>query len=424
MTTEDDPKWRIFCVARIKPVGEGEAAAVVQESATQLSVPHPDDDDEEPTEGRLTFTMDAICGPEATQQDVYALFKPIVASTCKGRNGCVFAYGQTGSGKTHTVVGGDDFRSRGLVPRAIGQVFREAAKRRKKGGDVSVSCTFAQVYDDALYDLLDESNESDDVGEWTKASVLEGDDGSLTFEGLAEYGADEEEDALRLLWVGTARRVLGQTKANDASSRSHAVFTIYVVDAQRKTRAKLHLVDLAGSERFGAWSDGRRGTRARTSRLQRLRSRPRSGPDVWTSAPPSGALSHARSGTRARGAPAPKRRRSAPVPRRRRRRVRGVAEHQPEPPLPRAGRPGVAGRRRRAAPRALPQLRAHVHAPRLARRRAAKESEIPNFKGSFLGRFPLVSADFWTSDYLSERPRSVGAFPGTRARGTLTLKRR
>ena len=273
----DDPKWRIFCVARIKPVGEGEAAAVVQESATQLSVPHPDDDDEEPTEGRLTFTMDAICGPEATQQDVYALFKPIVASTCKGRNGCVFAYGQTGSGKTHTVVGGDDFRSRGLVPRAIGQVFREAAKRRRKGGDVSVSCTFAQVYDDALYDLLDESNESDDVGEWTKASVLEGDDGSLTFEGLAEYGADEEEDALRLLWVGTARRVLGQTKANDASSRSHAVFTIYVVDAQRKTRAKLHLVDLAGSERFGAWSDGRRGTRARRG-LHRLRSRPRSGP--------------------------------------------------------------------------------------------------------------------------------------------------
>ena len=56
--------------------------------------------------------------------------------------------------------------------------------------------------------------------------------------------------------------------------------------------------------------------------------------------------------------------------------------------------------------------------------RAAKESEIPNFKGSYLGRFPLVSADFWTSDHLSERPRRVDAFSGTRARGTLTLKRR
>ena len=51
-------------------------------------------------------------------------------------------------------------------------------------------------------------------------------------------------------------------------------------------------------------------------------------------------------------------------------------------------------------------------------------SEIPNFKGSDLGRFPLVSADFWTSDRLSERSRSVDAFSGTRARGTLTLKRR
>jgi len=56
--------------------------------------------------------------------------------------------------------------------------------------------------------------------------------------------------------------------------------------------------------------------------------------------------------------------------------------------------------------------------------RAAKESEIPNFKGSSLGRFPLVSADSWTSDHLSERSRRVDAISGTRARGTLTLKRR
>jgi hypothetical protein len=55
---------------------------------------------------------------------------------------------------------------------------------------------------------------------------------------------------------------------------------------------------------------------------------------------------------------------------------------------------------------------------------AGQESEIPNFKGSSLGRFPLVLADLWTSDHLSERSRSVDAFSGTRARGTLTLKRR
>ena len=67
---------------------------------------------------------------------------------------------------------------------------------------------------------------------------------------------------------------------------------------------------------------------------------------------------------------------------------------------------------------------AHVHAPRWAGARAGQESEIPNFKGSYLGHFPLVSADFWTSDHLSDWSRSVDAFSGTRARGTLTLKRR
>ena len=37
--------------------------------------------------------------------------------------------------------------------------------------------------------------------------------------------------------------------------------------------------------------------------------------------------------------------------------------------------------------------------------RAGKGCEIPNFKGSYLGRFPLVLADFWTRDHLSERSR-------------------
>ena len=52
--------------------------------------------------------------------------------------------------------------------------------------------------------------------------------------------------------------------------------------------------------------------------------------------------------------------------------------------------------------------------------RAGKGCDMPNFKG--LGRVPLVSADFWTNDELSERSRSVDAFVGTRARGTLKLK--
>ena len=55
---------------------------------------------------------------------------------------------------------------------------------------------------------------------------------------------------------------------------------------------------------------------------------------------------------------------------------------------------------------------------------AAKGCENPNFKGSYLGRFPLVLADFGTSDHLSARSRSMNVVPRTRARGTSKLKRR
>ena len=42
---------------------------------------------------------------------------------------------------------------------------------------------------------------------------------------------------------------------------------------------------------------------------------------------------------------------------------------------------------------------------------AGRGCDVPNFKGSELGRFPLVSAAFWTSDHLSERSRSVDVLP-------------
>jgi len=58
-----------------------------------------------------------------------------------------------------------------------------------------------------------------------------------------------------------------------------------------------------------------------------------------------------------------------------------------------------------------------------ARPGAGRARDAPDFKGSSLGRVPLVSADLWTSDHPSERSRRVDAFSGTRARGPLTLKR-
>ncbi|KAK7249990.1 hypothetical protein SO694_0000565 [Aureococcus anophagefferens] len=74
---------------------------------------------------------------------------------------------------------------------------------------------------------------------------------------------------------------------------------------------------------------------------------------------------------------------------------------------------GCPGRGRRSPGRACTSARPPAAcAPGLG----SKGCDIPNFKGFDLGRFPLVSADFWTSDHLSERSRSVGAVSETRAR--------
>ena len=65
--------------------------------------------------------------------------------------------------------------------------------------------------------------------------------------------------------------------------------------------------------------------------------------------------------------------------------------------------------------RALQEAMYRSNLPNAGQRKGAK---VANFKGSYLGRFPLVLAGFGTSDHLSERSRSVNVVSRTRARGT------
>lgn len=71
----------------------------------------------------------------------------------EGVASCVFAYGQTGSGKTYTVTGGSQYDERGLIPRAITDVFQHLSK---KEGESKVYVSFIEVYQEACYDLLDQ----------------------------------------------------------------------------------------------------------------------------------------------------------------------------------------------------------------------------------------------------------------------------
>lgn len=65
--------------------------------------------------------------------------------------------------------------------------------------------------------------------------------------------ANTEEDALNLLFLGDTNRVVAETPMNDASTRSHCLFVIWlqtsIHGSDTVKRSKIHLVDLAGSER-------------------------------------------------------------------------------------------------------------------------------------------------------------------------------
>ena len=78
-------------------------------------------------------------------------------------------------------------------------------------------------------------------------------DDQFVLKNLSVHRAENEEDALNLLFIGDTNRVVSETPKNDSSTRSHCIFVIQLesqkLGSDVKTVSKLHLVDLSGSER-------------------------------------------------------------------------------------------------------------------------------------------------------------------------------
>lgn len=66
-------------------------------------------------------------------------------SALDGYNVCCFAYGQTGSGKTYTMEGDEFDEARGVIPRAVQQIFRAAEKLGSQGWEVSAQRSLLSV---------------------------------------------------------------------------------------------------------------------------------------------------------------------------------------------------------------------------------------------------------------------------------------
>ena len=187
----------------------------------------------------------------ASQEDVYTTVgEEAVVAALDGYNSTIMAYGQTGAGKTFTMTGGQgSYQQRGLVPRAVSDLYKRLSQTRGTLGVVRVS--YAEIYNESFIDLLCPSTESSEMCVMEDATAS----GGVFVKGLSTHLASTEEEALALLFEGEANRAIAEHQLNKASSRSHTIFTLSIeLRGQASDTAvlnsKLHLVDLAGSERL------------------------------------------------------------------------------------------------------------------------------------------------------------------------------
>ncbi|KAE8731019.1 Phragmoplast orienting kinesin-1 [Hibiscus syriacus] len=254
-----DPSfWRdrnVQVLIRIRPlstterVSQGYGRCLKQESAqTLLWLGH----------AETRFTFDHVACETISQEKLFRVVGlPMVENCMSGYNSCMFAYGQTGSGKTYTMMGdiyeveGQLSEDCGLTPRIFEYLFSrirmEEESRKEEKLRFSCKCSFLEIYNEQITDLLDPSSTNLQLREDLKKGVY--------VENLMEYNVRNVDDVLKLLLQGASNRRMAATNMNSESSRSHSVFTCIIESHWEKDSmthfrfARLNLVDLAGSER-------------------------------------------------------------------------------------------------------------------------------------------------------------------------------
>ncbi|XP_043543903.1 kinesin-like protein KIF9 isoform X1 [Chiloscyllium plagiosum] len=200
-----------------------------------------------------SFKVDGILH-NVPQDVVYKVVaKNVVSSTINGFSSTIMCYGQTGAGKTYTMTGATEkYDYRGIIPRAIQQIFKEVEEQ----GDLSLTVyvSYLEIYNETLFDLL---SSLPDSLETDGHMVVVEDNYGVHVRGLSIHQVSTEEDALNYLFEGETNRIIASHSMNKNSSRSHCIFTVYVETRWKEASevkflaSKLNMVDLAGSERLG-----------------------------------------------------------------------------------------------------------------------------------------------------------------------------
>ncbi|XP_031562254.1 kinesin-like protein KIF18A isoform X2 [Actinia tenebrosa] len=193
----------------------------------------------------LRFIFDRVFNENSTTTEVFEhTTKNIIDGVLNGYNCTVFAYGATGAGKTHTMLGNTE--TPGVVFLTMMDLYQRIEELKdEKTCDVAVS--YLEVYNETIRDLLLPG---------PPLAVREDPARGVCVSGLTLHKPRTAQELLGMLEFGNNNRTQHPTDANAQSSRSHAVFQVFVRQKDRTAGlqanvrlAKMSLIDLAGSER-------------------------------------------------------------------------------------------------------------------------------------------------------------------------------
>lgn len=196
----------------------------------------------------LKFVFDAVFAESSSQLEVFEhTTKSVLDGFLNGYNCTVLAYGATGAGKTHTMLGSPE--DPGVMYLTMMALYN-CMDQIKEDKICNVAVSYLEVYNEQIRDLLVNSG---------PLAVREDTQKGVVVQGLTLHQPKSAEEILQMLDYGNKNRTQHPTDVNASSSRSHAVFQIYLRQqdktasiSQNVRIAKMSLIDLAGSERASA----------------------------------------------------------------------------------------------------------------------------------------------------------------------------
>ncbi|XP_032096365.1 kinesin-like protein KIF12 isoform X4 [Sapajus apella] len=258
----EGPETPIQVVLRVRPMSAAELRrgqqSVLHCSGTRtLQVSPPGGGPE------VAFRFGAVLDGARTQEDVFRAcgVRRLGELALRGFSCTVFTFGQTGSGKTYTLTGPPPQGEGVPVPPSLAGIMQRTFawlldRVQHLGAPVTLRASYLEIYNEQVRDLLSLGSPRPLPVRWNKTR-------GFYVEQLRVVEFGSLEALMELLQMGLSRRRSSAHTLNQASSRSHALLTLYisrqaaqqmppVEPGEPPVGGKLCFVDLAGSEKVAA----------------------------------------------------------------------------------------------------------------------------------------------------------------------------